>query len=199
MLATGDAKAIGNVIVADAGARALLKLAGGARIYTSGPDKGRVDLNIRVDAELAANLGLVTFGPKVTGTANFTATVTLDQKTATGPRTSAWIGTAGYNGDLGAADLILNPTSGQLSQIQDAEAGNLGSAAFGSTTAPGQSGRVHGRPRPHHRAGACGGAERPDRRRSAGAPAARLGQRLKKTGGSRSRPTTRRRRTLRPA
>ena len=41
VLATGDAKAIGNVIIADAGARALLCVAGGARVYTSGPDAGR--------------------------------------------------------------------------------------------------------------------------------------------------------------
>ena len=139
VLATGDAKAIGNVIVADAGARALLGLAGGARIYTSGPDKGRVDLNIKIDAELAANLGLVTFGPNVSGKGQFIATVTLDKDNGYRPSHLRVIGTAGYNGDLSDSDLLLNPTGGQLSEIQDAlERGNLKSAALGSTDGSGQ-------------------------------------------------------------
>ena len=139
VLATGDAKAIGNVIVADAGAKALLGLAGGARIYTSGPDKGRVDLNIKIDAELAANLGLVTFGPNVSGKGQFIATVTLDKDNGYRPSHLRVIGTAGYNGDLSDSDLLLNPTSGQLSEIQDAlKRGNLESAAFGSTDGSGQ-------------------------------------------------------------
>ena len=139
VLATGDAKAIGNVIVADAGAKALLSLAGGARIYTSGPDKGRVDLNIKIDAELAANLGLVTFGPNVTGKGQFIATVTLDKDNGYRPSHLRVIGTAGYNGDLGDSDVLLNPTGGQLTEIQDAlKRGNLKSAAFGSTDGSGQ-------------------------------------------------------------
>jgi membrane protease YdiL (CAAX protease family) len=139
LLATGDAKAIGNVIVADAGARALLNLAGGARVYTSGPDKGRVDLNIKVDAELAANLGLVTFGPNVTGKGQFIATVTLDKDHGYRPSHLRVIGTAGYNGDLDDSDILLNPTSGQLSEIQDAlERGKLESAALGSTDGSGR-------------------------------------------------------------
>ena len=89
VIATGDAKAIGNVIVADAGARALLNLAGGARIYTSGPDDGRIDLNIKIDGELAGQLGLVTFGPNVTGKGQFIATVTLDKDNGYRPRTCA--------------------------------------------------------------------------------------------------------------
>jgi membrane protease YdiL (CAAX protease family) len=138
VLVTGDAKAIGNVIVADAGARALLGLAGGARIYTSGPDAGRVDLNIRLVAELAASLGLVTFGPNVTGKGQFTATVTLDKDHGYRPSHLRVIGTAGYNGDLGGSDLLLAPTSGQLEEIQDAlERGKLESAALGSTDGSG--------------------------------------------------------------
>ncbi len=139
VLATGDAKAIGNVIVADAGARALLNVAGGARIHTSGPFEGRIDLNIKVDAELAANLGLVTFGPNATGKAQFIATVTLDQDNGYRPSHLRVIGTAGYNGDLGGSDLLLDPTSGQLSEIQDAlERGRLERAAFGDTEGSGQ-------------------------------------------------------------
>ena len=135
----GEAKAIGNIVIADAGAKGLLQLAGGARVYTSGKDKGKVELNIKVDAELAANLGLVTFGPEVMGKANFTATVTLDQKNGYQPSHLRVIGTAGYNGDLGDADLALKPTEGQIEQIQDAlKAGNLDSAAFGSTDGSGQ-------------------------------------------------------------
>jgi hypothetical protein len=139
VLATGDAKAIGNVIVADAGAKALLSLAGGARIYTSGPDKGRVDLNIKIDAELAANLGLVTFGPNVSGKGQFIATVTLDKDNGYRPSHLRVIGTAGYNGDLGDSDVLINPTGGQLTEIQDAlKRGNLKSAAAGSTDGSGQ-------------------------------------------------------------
>ena len=139
VLATGDAKAIGNVIVADAGAQALLGLAGGARIYTAGPDAGRVDLNLKINAELAASLGLVTFGPNVNGKAQFIATVTLDKDNGYRPSHLRVIGTAGYNGDLGDSDVLLNPTTGQLSEIQDAlRRGNLESAAFGSTDGSGQ-------------------------------------------------------------
>jgi hypothetical protein len=139
LLVTGDAKAIGNVIVADAGAKALLNLAGGARVYTSGPDEGRIDLNIKIDAELAASLGLVTFGPNVTGKGTFIATVTLDEDHGYRPEHLRVIGTAGYNGDLGGSDVLLNPTSGQLEEIQDAlKRGNLEGAAFGSTDGSGQ-------------------------------------------------------------
>jgi hypothetical protein len=47
--------------------------------------------------------------------------------------------TAGYNGDLRDADLALRPTEGQIEQIQDAlKAGNLKSAAIGSTDGFGQ-------------------------------------------------------------
>ena len=139
VLATGEAKAIGNVIVADAGAQALLALAGGARIYTAGPDAGRVDLNVKIDAELAASLGLVTFGPNVTGKAQFIATVTLDKDNGYRPSHLRVIGTAGYNGDLGDSDVLLNPTTGQISEIQDAlRRGNLESAAFGSTDGSGR-------------------------------------------------------------
>jgi hypothetical protein len=135
----GEAKAIGNVVIADAGAKALLQYAGGARLYTSGPDKGKVELNLKLDAELAANLGLVTLGPEVHGKANFIATVTLDKDHGYRPSHLKVTGTAGYNGDLTDADLALKPTEGQIEQIQDAlKAGNLKSAAFGSTDGSGQ-------------------------------------------------------------
>jgi hypothetical protein len=135
----GEAKAIGNVVIADAGAKGLLQYAGGARLYTSGPDKGKVELNLKLDAELAANLGLVTLGPEVNGKATFIATVTLDKDHGYRPSHLKVIGTAGYNGDLTDADLALKPTEGQVEQIQDAlKAGNLKSAAFGSTDGSGQ-------------------------------------------------------------
>jgi hypothetical protein len=139
VLATGDAKAIGNVIIADAGAKALLTVAGGARLYTAGDDKGRIDLNIKIDAELAANLGLVTFGPNVTGKGQFIATVTLDKDHGYRPSHLRVVGNAGYNGDLSDSDLILKPTTGQIDEIQKAlKAGNLKSAALGATDGTGQ-------------------------------------------------------------
>jgi hypothetical protein len=138
VIATGDARAIGNVIIADAGARALLNIAGGARIYTSGKDKGRIDLNIKIDGELAGQLGLATFGPNVTGKGAFIATVTLDHENGYRPSHLRVVGTAGYNGDLGGSDIFVAPTSGQLEEIQDAlKRGKLESAAFGSTDGSG--------------------------------------------------------------
>ncbi len=135
----GEAKAIGNVVIADAGAKGLLQAAGGARIYTSGKDKGKVELNLKLDAEAAANLGLLTFGPEINGKATFTATVTLDQHNGYQPSHLRVIANAGYNGDLRDADLALKPTEGQVEQIQDAlKAGNLKSAAIGSTDGSGQ-------------------------------------------------------------
>jgi hypothetical protein len=138
-LIKGEAKAFGNVVIADAGAKAMLQAAGGARVYTSGADKGKVELNLKLDAEVAANLGLLTFGPEVQGKGNFIATVTLDQDNGYRPSHLRVIATAGYNGDLRDADLVLRPSEGQIEQIQDAlKAGNLKSAAFGSTDGSGQ-------------------------------------------------------------
>jgi hypothetical protein len=135
----GEAKAIGNVVIADAGARGLLQYAGGARLYTSGPDEGKVELNLKIDAEAAANLGLLTLGPEVEGKAQFIATVTLDKDHGYRPSHLRVVGTAGYNGDLSDADLALRPTEGQLKEVQDAlKAGKLESAAFGSTDGSGQ-------------------------------------------------------------
>jgi hypothetical protein len=138
-LIKGEAAALGNVVIADAGAKAMLQASGGARVYTSGDDAGKIELNLKIDAEAAANLGLLTFGPEVTGKANFIATVTLDQDNGYRPSHIKVTGTAGYNGDLRDADLLLRPTGGQLEQIQDAlKAGNLKSAAVGSTDGSGQ-------------------------------------------------------------
>ena len=117
----GEAKAIGNVVIADAGAKGLLQYAGGARLYTAGPDAGKVELNLKIDAELAANLGLLTFGPEVTGKAQFIATVTLDKDHGYRPSHLRVVGTAGYNGDLGDADVALKPDRrASSSEIQDA-------------------------------------------------------------------------------
>ena len=135
----GEAKAIGNVVIADAGAKGLLQYAGGARVYTSGPDKGKVELNLKIDAEAAAQLGVLTLGPEVEGKAQFIATVTLDKDHGYRPSHLRVVGTAGYNGDLGDADLMLRPTEGQLKEVQDAlKAGKLESAAVGSTDGSGQ-------------------------------------------------------------
>ena len=135
----GEAKAIGGVVIADAGAKGLLQYAGGARVYTSGPDEGKVELNLKIDAEAAAQLGILTLGPEVEGKANFIATVTLDKDHGYRPSHLRVVGTAGYNGDLSDADLMLRPTEGQLKEVQDAlKAGKVESAAIGSTDGSGQ-------------------------------------------------------------
>ncbi|HTE62029.1 MAG TPA: CPBP family intramembrane glutamic endopeptidase [Solirubrobacteraceae bacterium] len=138
-LIRGEAKAIGNVVIADAGAKGLLQYAGGARLYTSGPDKGKVELNLKLDAEVAANLGLLTFGPEVNAKSQFIATVTLDKDHGYRPSHLKVIGNAGYNGDLRDADVVLKPTEGQIKEVQNAlKAGKLKSAAFGSTDGTGK-------------------------------------------------------------
>jgi Type II CAAX prenyl endopeptidase Rce1-like len=135
----GEAKAIGNVVIADAGAKGLLQYAGGARVYTSGPDAGKVELNLKINAEAAAQLGILTLGPEIEGKAEFIATVTLDKDHGYRPSHLRVVGTAGYNGDLTDADLLLRPTEGQIKEVQDAlKAGKLKSAAIGSTDGSGQ-------------------------------------------------------------
>ena len=150
----GEAKAIGNVVIADAGAKGLLQLAGGARVYTSGKDKGKVELNIKVDAELAANLGLVTFGPEVMGKANFTATVTLDQNNGYQP--------VAPPGDRDGGVQRRPPRRGPRAQAdRGADRADPGRPEGGQPQERGvrldrrvrPAGRVHGRHGPHDRAG----------------------------------------------
>lgn len=128
---TGEAGIGANVIAADAGLKGLIEAAGGARVYTSGPDAGNVDLNIRLTAEAAARLGLLTLGPSVTGKAEFIATITLDKDQGYQPTKLRLVGRAGYNGDNLAFG--LNPTSGQLGQISKA----IQAAAVGSQNGSG--------------------------------------------------------------
>jgi hypothetical protein len=138
-LITGEAAAIGNVILADAGASALLKYTGGVRLYTSGPQEGTVELNMKLDGEVAGQLGLLTFGPEIEGKGNFTVRVTLDPDHGYRPSHMRVIATAGYNGNLTDADLRLNPTTGQLEQIQEAlKRGKLESGSLASTDGSGQ-------------------------------------------------------------
>ena len=138
-LITGEAAAIGNVILADAGASALLEYAGGARIYTGGEKDGTVELNMALDGEVAGQLGLVMLGPEIEGKANFTVRVTLDPDNGYRPSHMRVIATAGYNGNLADADFRLNPTTGQLEQIQDAlKRGKLESGSLVSTDGEGQ-------------------------------------------------------------
>ena len=138
-LITGEAAAIGNVILADAGASALLEYAGGARIYTGGEKDGTVELNMALDGEVAGQLGLVMLGPEIEGKANFTVRVTLDPDNGYRPSHMRVIATAGYNGNLADADFRLNPTTGQLEQVQDAlKRGKLESGSLVSTDGEGQ-------------------------------------------------------------
>ncbi len=138
-LITGEAAAIGNVILADAGASALLEYAGGARIYTGGEKDGTVELNMALDGEVAGQLGLLMLGPEIEGKANFTVRVTLDPDNGYRPSHMRVIATAGYNGNLSDADFRLNPTTGQLEQIQDAlKRGKLESGSLVSTDGEGQ-------------------------------------------------------------
>jgi hypothetical protein len=130
-LVTGKAGIGANVIAADAGIKGLIERSGGARVYVSGPDAGNVELNMKITAEAAARLGLLTLGPGVNGKAEFTATVTLDKDKGFQPTKIKLVGTAGYNGDN--LEFGLNPTSGQLGQISKA----IEQAAVGSQSGSG--------------------------------------------------------------
>jgi Flp pilus assembly pilin Flp len=114
-LIEGKAGVNAGAIIADAGISALVRRAGGARVYTSGPKAGQVELNMKLTAEAAAHLGIATFGPGISGKAEFIATVTLDPKQGYQPTKLKIVGTAGYNGD--GIDFGLTPTSGQLSEL----------------------------------------------------------------------------------
>ncbi len=130
-LVEGQAGVNANAIVANAGISALIRRSGGARVYTSGPKKGQVELNMKITAEAAAELGIATFGPSVNGKAEFVATVTLDPAKGYQPTKLKIVGTAGYNGD--DLDFSATPTSGQLGELSQ----KLESAAAGSTSGTG--------------------------------------------------------------
>jgi hypothetical protein len=130
-LVEGKAGVNANAIVANAGLSALIRRSGGARVYTSGPKKGQVELNMKITAEAAAELGIATFGPSVNGKAEFVATVTLDPDKGYQPTKLKIVGTAGYNGD--DLDFSATPTSGQLGELSE----KLESAAIGSSNGTG--------------------------------------------------------------
>jgi hypothetical protein len=130
-LVEGEAGVNANAIVANAGISALIRRSGGARVYTSGPKKGQVELNMKITAEAAAELGIATFGPSVNGKAEFVATVTLDPAKGYQPTKLKIVGTAGYNGD--DLDFSLAPTTGQLGELSQ----RLEGAAAGSNSGSG--------------------------------------------------------------
>jgi hypothetical protein len=130
-LVEGQAGVNANAIVANAGLSALIRRSGGARVYTSSPKKGQVELNMKITAEAAAELGIATFGPSVDGRAEFVATVTLDPAKGYQPTKLKIVGTAGYNGD--DLDFSATPTSGQLGELSQ----TLESAAVGSNSGTG--------------------------------------------------------------
>jgi membrane protease YdiL (CAAX protease family) len=130
-LVEGKAGVNANALIANAGISGLIRRSGGARVYTSGPKKGQVELNMKITAEAAASLGLYTFGPGVNGKAEFTATVTLDPAHDYAPTKLKLVGTAGYTGD--DLDFHLAPTTGQLSELSD----KIKGAATGATSGTG--------------------------------------------------------------
>ena len=130
-LVEGEAGVNANAIVATAGISALIRRSGGARVYTSGPGKGQVELNMKLTAEAAAELGIATFGPSVNGKAEFVATVTLDPAKGYQPTKLKIVGTAGYNGD--DLDFSAVPTSRQLGELSK----KIESAGIGSTSGTG--------------------------------------------------------------
>jgi hypothetical protein len=115
----GDAQVSGGLAIADAGAKALAEAASGARVFTSGKDAGKVELYIKLSAEAAAHLGVLTLGPDIGGKAEFTATVTLDPHHGYRPTELAIDGSAGYDG-RGLGEVGLRPTEGQLDALQEA-------------------------------------------------------------------------------
>jgi hypothetical protein len=106
----GEADAGIGVPGLDAAIQGAIEGAGGVKVYTSGKDAGDVELHFNLDAEAAADLGILALGPGIGGEATFTATMLLDN---TGPNTFrpeklTLTGTAGYNGSPINATQLLN-------------------------------------------------------------------------------------------
>ena len=98
----GEAKAIGNAIIADAGAKGLLQLRRRrAGLHVRHQDKGKVELNIKIDAEAGREPRARHVRPRGHGQGR----VHRHGHARPGQRlparrTSSVVGTAGYNGDL---------------------------------------------------------------------------------------------------
>jgi hypothetical protein len=108
--------------------------AGGAKVFTSGKDKGDVELHINMTAEAAADLGILALGPGIGGETTVTATILLDNTgdSTFRPEKLTITGTAGYNGSPLNATQLLN--QGDLASLSTA----LESASAGSSSGSGQ-------------------------------------------------------------
>jgi hypothetical protein len=115
----GDAKLAAGIPGLDAELAGTAKLAGGVKVITSGKDAGKAELSYELSAEAAASLGLLSLGPNISGTAKFTATMTLQKRDdgSYGPYKLRLVGTAGYNGaPLDASQLLHKGNLGDLQE-----------------------------------------------------------------------------------
>ena len=106
----GDADLGIGVPGLDAALQLAAEGAGGAKVFTSGPDAGDVELHFNLSAEAAADLGILALGPGIGGEATFTATLLLDNtgENTFSPEKLTLTGTAGYNGSPINATQLLN-------------------------------------------------------------------------------------------
>ena len=94
----------------DGALEAAVQGAGGAKVLTSGREKGDVELHFVLTAEAAADLGILALGPGIGGKATVNATLLFDNTgdNSFRPEKLTLTGTAGYNGSPLNASQILN-------------------------------------------------------------------------------------------
>lgn len=110
LFVNGDADLGAGVPGLDAALELAAEGAGGAKVFTSGPDAGDVELHFNLTAEAAADLGILALGPGIGGEATVTATLLLDNTgdSTFRPQKLTVTGTAGYNGSPLNATQLLN-------------------------------------------------------------------------------------------
>jgi hypothetical protein len=130
----GDADLGAGIPGLDGALEAAAEGAGGAKVFTSGPDAGDVELHFNLEAEVAADLGILALGPGIGGDTTVTATLLLDNTgdSTFRPQKLTVTGTAGYSGSPLNATQILNEAD--LASLSTA----LESASAGSSSGTGQ-------------------------------------------------------------
>lgn len=126
----GDAVLGAGVPGLDGELNAAAELAGGAKVVTSGKEKGNVELHYQLSAEAAADLGILALGPGIGGDAAINVTMTLSNQgdDVFRPKELKVTATAGYSGSPLNATEILNQSdlSGLTGVLEEVSVGSSG-------------------------------------------------------------------------
>lgn len=124
----GDASLAAGIPGLDVELDGAAEAAGGAKVLTSGPEAGNVELHYELSAEAAGDLGILAMGPGVGGDAKVTVTMILDNQgdNVFRPTRLKVSATAGYTGSpLNVTDIVHQADLAGLTRaIERASAGS---------------------------------------------------------------------------